>query len=183
MKHGLRSALLFRGIFTLLKPILWYGFFAAVILQYVVYGPYRADVKNPLMYAALIVILGLPFFAHWVHDAYTCLPFSGTIEKMKVRHRWQTNASGAKYDRSRMLVTDHLYTIRTEKGRRIRVLVREPNFEYSRYFTVGTPVVHTFGARFFDRAVPSGNDRLCVVCGTLCRREQTVCFECRSPLE
>ena len=102
---------------------------------------------------------------------------------MKVRHRLQTNASGAKYDRSRMLVTDHLYTIRTEKGRRIRVLVREPNFEYSRYFTVGTPVVHAFGARFFDRAVPSGNDRLCVVCGTLCRRGQTVCFECRSPLE
>ena len=178
MKKNLSFILLFRGILTVAKPILWYAFFAEVILQYVVFGKYRADVRNPLMYAAAAAILSIPFLAGWIQSAFSCRSFSGTIEEIKVRHRLQTNATGARFHRSNIIVTDHLYVIRTAKGRRIRFLIREPNFEYSRYFSRGTEVRHPFGARFFDRAVPSGDDRLCVVCG----REKTVCTECRSPL-
>lgn len=183
MNKSLSFILTFRGIRTVARPILWYGFFAAVILQYVVFGPYRADWRNPLMYAVLFVIIALPIFNRRVSDALLCRPFSGTIEEIKVRHRLQTDAAGARYERSRILVTDHLYIIRTERGKKIRFLVREPNFEYARYFTRGTEVCHRFGARYFDRVVPTGDDALCLVCGTLCRRNQTVCFECRSPLK
>ena len=182
MENRFCPSLLLRGIFVLLRPILWYGFFAEVILQYVVFGKYRADVRNPLLYAVLAVILCVPFWGGWIRDALSCNSFSGTVEKMKIRHRLQTSVAGAKFRPNRMIVTEHLYVIRTDKGRRVRFRIREPNFEYSRYFAVGTRVVHSFGARFFERAIPTGNDRLCIVCGTLCRREQTVCPNCRNKL-
>lgn len=182
MNKSLARRLFRRGLVTVAKPILWYGFFTAVILQYVVFGPYSADPRNPLMYAALAVILSVPFFARWVQDAFLCRPFTGRVERVEIRHRLQTNAAGAKYDRSRMLVTDHLYYIRTPRGKRLRFLIREPNFEYVRYFPVGCEIVHPFGAKYFERRYAGGDEVLCLVCGTLCRRRQTICYECRSPL-
>lgn len=184
MDKALRSTLIVRGIWAILRPIVWYAFFVVVILQYVVFGKYEADPKNPLMYAAAFFILAIPFFAGWHSRALCARAFCGTIERVTVRTRLKSDTFVSKHASNHRIVSDHVYHIRTDSGRRIRYPIREPNFEYAHRFPTGARVVHRFGAPFFDLAEHRcGDDRLCIVCGTLCREEQTVCCECRSPID
>lgn len=179
MDKGLRRSLIARGIFVILRPALWYCFFAFTVFHYVVFGKYRADPRNPLVYVAAFLILTLPFFMGWIRSALCVPAFDGEIERVKVKTYLKGDTFVSKYSSNHRIVSEHIYRIRTRRGCLIRFRIKEPNFEYAHRFPNGTKIRHRFGAPFFERAKHiSGDDYLCIACGTLCREEQKICYEC-----
>ena len=178
-------ALAVRGIFRLLRPILWYAFFVFVVIEYVVLGPYEIRVTHIPMYIGLAIVIMLPVFCGWISSALGVFGFSGIVEKTAIRrelvdgHRAVTGRRGL--ESNQMLV--FTVTVRDKRGKRHVISMYDPQFVDIGYIKKGDFIIHPWGCEYLEKADKSADrDILCLVCGEMNRREVERCFNCRRTL-
>lgn len=185
LSKDIRTAFLLRGMKMVLRPVLWYGFFLVVLLEYVVFGEYEIRLTHIPVYIALAFVLLMPFFLGWVKEAFKVSAFTGTItdiaksrELITDREFGRRGLSGAHY------VNVLTMTVTTTKGKKKTIVHREPGFFDIDYFTVGDEVTHFWGAEYLDKHIKHGDkDILCLVCGEMSRSEKETCAWCRRNLQ
>lgn len=179
-------SLTLRGIFRILRPVLWYGFFVVVVLEYIVFGKYEVRFTHIPVYVALAIIILLPFFCGWISSAMQVRGFSGRVESMKTRrelvdsHRSVTGRRGLE---DAYHITILSVYVRTQSGRLRRIEIREPSFIDINYIKIGDRVRHIFGSEYLEKMSKSADtDVICVCCGSMCRMQNEICFNCRHSL-
>lgn len=181
-----RNALFLRGLYRVARPVLWYGFFVIVILKYVVFGKYEIRITHIPVYLGLAIIILLPFFKGWIRSAAQAGGFKGRVEAMSTRrelvdsHRSVTGRRGLGDAYHILILT---VSVRDKNGKLHKIDIREPSFLDVNYIKNGDRVIHRFGSDYLEKASKSGDtDVLCVCCGTLCRMQNDICYNCRRTL-
>jgi hypothetical protein len=112
--------------------------------------------------------------------------FSGRVESMKTRrelvdsHRSVTGRRGLE---DAYHITILSVYVRTRNGRLRRIEIREPSFIDINYIKVGDRVRHIFGSEYLEKMSKSADtDVICVCCGSMCRMQNEICFNCRHSL-
>ena len=88
-----RTALFLRGVWISARPVIWYGFFIAVILKYVVFGKYEVRITHFLVYVAAAFIILVPVFSGWITHALRMRPFCGRVEEIKKKQILVTDST------------------------------------------------------------------------------------------
>ena len=183
----IRRALILRGILVILRPILWYALFTAVVLVHIVYGEYKVRVDHPLVYVALVFVVAVPFLMGWITAILKLRAFSGVITKietdMQLRTSQTMTRSRLKDDHHKWVMYFTVINSRKKIFKKSHFSIYDPSFKDVRYLKVGDHVRHYWGSKYLEKSVKTGDeDVLCIVCGELCRMQQDICYNCRHTL-
>lgn len=181
--NDVRRTLLLKGIWQAARPFLWYGFFIAVILIYVVFGKYEVRFTHILVYVALAAIIFTPLAAGWVSSAARVSAFSGKVEKIEKKREVVGDFVVRKPNEDSYHILTITFTVRDKNGKLHRFPIREPSFADIDYIKTGDAVKHRWGSKYLEKMSKSGDrDVLCIVCGAMNRMECNICYNCRRSL-
>ena len=182
--NDVRRALLLSGIWQTLRPIIWYGFFIAVIFIYVVSGKYEVRFTHLLVYVALAAIIFTPFIAGWISSAvHVGVSFTGKVEKIERKREVVGDFTVRKPNEDTYHILTLIFKVRDKNGKLHKFPIREPSFADLEYIKVGDAVRHRWGSKYLEKMSKTGDmDVLCIVCGTMNRAESNICYNCRRSL-
>lgn len=182
LHNDIRRALFFRGIWRIMRPVMWYGFFVFIVLYYVVFGKYDIRFTHIPVYIALCGIIIVPFSLDWIKEARCTFFFEGTVERIEKTRELALSVTG-RYEGDKTQTPVIHFVIRDKNGRLKNFSVKNPSFFDIGYIKEGDRVIHRFGSNFLEKAIKDGDrDVLCIICGTMSRRECEICYECRHSL-
>lgn len=178
-----RTALFLRGVWISARPVIWYGFFIAVILKYVVFGEYEVRITHFLVYVAAAFIILVPVFSGWITHALRMRPFCGRVEEIKKKQILVTDSTVRRKGGDLYHTPKVIIYVRGTNDRVRRFPINNPSFVDIDYIKKGDYVRHPWGSDYLEKLRKSGDsDVLCVVCGTMNRMESNICYNCRHSL-